>query len=188
MRAVILLVLLLSSAFQASAKHGFSIGAGTNVGRGDHVPMDFYRVTYKRDWDKSWFNEGNWSLRAHTEFSVIRILSNVEVKRKFASSNLTGVAITPVFRYQRVPYGNGMSPYVEFGIGISYFSGNKIQSQPYWFRDYGSNFHFEDRLSFGLEFNEKYSFSVDYTHYSNFDFAPPNEGLDLLSASFSMDF
>ena len=188
MRAVLWFGVILATPASALAKHGIAFEAGTNVGRGDHVPMDFYRASYKRDWDATWFNDGNWYLKAHSEFSVIRLIADVEVTRKYASSTLTGVAVTPVFRYTRVPFANGMAPYIELGVGISYFSGSRIQSQPHWYRDYGSHFQFEDRLSLGVQFKQAYSLSINYTHYSNFDFAPPNEGLDLVSAGISFNF
>lgn len=188
MRVVIWLGVILAMPISAFAKQGMALAVGTNVGRGDHVPMDFYRATYKRDWNTTWFNDGHWYLKAHNEFSVIRLLADVEVERKYASSTLTGVAVTPVFRYTRVPFASGVAPYVELGIGISYFSASRIQSQPHWYRDYGSNFQFEDRLSVGMVYKQTYSLSIDYTHYSNFDFSPPNEGLDLVSASFSFNF
>ncbi|MDF2177626.1 acyloxyacyl hydrolase [Aliiglaciecola sp. CAU 1673] len=188
MRAKTWLGVVLAIPFNLYAQQGFVLGAGTNVGRGDHVPMDFYRVSYTRDWDNTLYHYGNWRLKAHVEFSLIRLLADVDVKRKFASSTLTGIAATPVFRFSREPFANGLAPFAELGIGISYFSDSKIQSQPYWYRDYGSRFQFEDRLSFGFLYQNKYRLSLDYTHYSNFDISPPNEGLDLVSASLGIVF
>lgn len=181
------IVLVLSSTL-ASAASGFGVGVGTNRGRGDNAPMDFYRVSYQWDWQKNWFEQGNWYLTARNELSIIRLITDVEVKRKFAKSSLTAVAITPIFRFRRKAFENGFAPFAEAGIGIAYFNETEIQTQPQWFRDFGSNFQFEDRISVGLLYQERYRLSVDFTHYSNADFNNANEGIDLISASLAFNF
>lgn len=186
--SVVIMCFALCVPLKVAAQHGVGLTVGTNVGRGDHVPMDFYRLTYHRDWDVKWFSEGDWYVDAHLEMSVIRVLSDVEVIRRHASSTLTGAAVTPMFRFRRTAFDNGLAPFIEAGVGVSIFSDSKIQSQTHWFRDYGGQFQFEDRISFGVLYQEKYRLSIDYMHYSNFDISPPNEGLDLVSATVTFHF
>lgn len=188
MRLLVCLILTVVLQAQVYARGGVGLTIGTHVSKDDHVPMDFYKLTHRLNWNKRWFTQGNWFVTGNNELSLIRILSNVEIKQKHAEPSLTAIAFSPIFRFQRVAYENGLAPFLEAGIGVSYFSASKIQSQPYWFRDYGSRFQFEDRVSLGLLYNEKYRVSVDATHYSNADFSPPNEGLDLVSLTFSFEY
>jgi len=69
-----------------------------------------------------------------------------------------------------------------FGIGYSYLTptsiGNQVKS---------TNFQFSDQLSFGIsDSKNRYRLSWFYRHISNLDIRTPNNGVDLVGASFSM--
>ncbi|MEH6814610.1 MAG: acyloxyacyl hydrolase, partial [Motiliproteus sp.] len=136
---------LSATAFTApvQAVDGFTISVGSS-----DDDVDFYRVAARLDWDKKWFDQGDWSLGGHYELGLTHMDSDSSVTNTTgAADNLQGISILPVFRYQRNPYSNGIAPFVEAGIGLAYLTEDQIQNDTARGTDLGGNFQFEDKIS-----------------------------------------
>ncbi len=96
--------------------------------------------------------------------------------------DIAGIALSPVFVCYLAPRSDGLRPYLEAGLGVASISGTRIAN-----RDLSSNFHFENRIGFGISGNG-YDFNVKYLHYSNSGLKEPNEGLDAFMVSFGHGF
>jgi len=76
-----------------------------------------------------------------------------------------------VFEYV---FGNGFyKPFIEVGIGASFFSGTSAGDQKL-----GSSFNFEDRLGAGVKIGDTQRVGVRVIHYSNAGLAQPNDGIE----------
>jgi len=95
-------------------------------------------------------------------------------------TNNYGIAFSPVFAYY-FDYGD-IKPYVELGIGVSYWRKNYLDN-----RHIGSRYHFEDRIGVGVRY-KKYDFSIRRMHYSNAGLKHPNSGMDMIVGSIAYKF
>jgi lipid A 3-O-deacylase len=96
--------------------------------------------------------------------------------------DISGIAVSPVFVCSLGPQSSSVRPYLEAGLGVAAISGTRIAN-----RDLSSNFHFENRVGFGIRAGG-YDFNLKYLHYSNSGLKEPNEGLDILMISFGHGF
>ncbi|MCW9052520.1 MAG: acyloxyacyl hydrolase [Motiliproteus sp.] len=185
----LLAVLALSAAAfaaPAQAVDGFTV----NVGSSDD-DINFYRVGARFDWDQKWFEEGNWFLGGRFELGLTYLDSDSDVVNTTgAEDSAYGISFTPVLRYQRKPYSNGVAPFVEAGIGLAYLSEDKLENESSTGTDLGGNIQFEDIISVGVMFGEqqRYELSANYFHYSNAGLEEPNDGIDIYSVTFSMKY
>ncbi len=167
---------------------GFSISAGPS-----DADQDLYRVAARIGWDKRWFDEaeGDWYLGGYFETGVMYVDSTSnDTQVDDAEDNLYGLFFTPVFRFQREPYSNGIAPFVEAGVGVSYLSETHIKSDSFTGSDLGSHFQFEDKIAVGARFGQtqQYELSLNFLHYSNADLKKPNHGITAYSLGFGMWF
>jgi lipid A 3-O-deacylase len=87
-------------------------------------------------------------------------------------SNLTAIALSPVFMLSW-PVGTGrFEPYVEGGIGAAFLSRTSIGG-----REFSTSFQFEDRLGIGLR-GRRIDVHYRFMHYSNGGLKKPNNGID----------
>ncbi|OMH31841.1 acyloxyacyl hydrolase [Motiliproteus sp. MSK22-1] len=166
------------------AVDGFTI----NVGSSDDK-IDLYRAAARFQWDKKWFEEGNWFLGGHYELGLMYMENSSDtVNTTNAASDLYAISFTPVFRLQRYALDSGIAPFIEAGIGAAYLSEDKVQNDSPQGADLGGNLQFENKVSAGLLFGEQqqYEVAINYFHYSNAGLEEPNDGIDSFSLSFSM--
>lgn len=173
---------------QGQANNGFSIFAGPS-----DADQDLYRVAARIGWDKRWFDEadGDWYLGGYFETGVMYVDSTSnDTQVDDAEDNLHGLFFTPVLRFQREPYSNGVAPFVEAGVGVSYLSETHIKSDSFTGSDLGSHFQFEDKIAVGARFGQtqQYELSLNFLHYSNADLEKPNHGITAYTLGFGMWF
>lgn len=159
------IMLLVSSHATAMDRAALEIGSGeegvTRVG-----------AALQWDWEKRWFEEGNWFLSGYWELSMSYWDGD---SGDTGNDSLTEIGVTPVFRLQKYPSPDSMTPYFELGIGAHLLSDSDIGD-----KEMSTNFQFGDHLAFGATFGEKQQFDISYRfqHYSNAGIESPNPGIN----------
>ncbi|MFA5677404.1 MAG: acyloxyacyl hydrolase [Pseudomonas sp.] len=102
---------------------------------------------------------------------------------RWSSLDATSLTLTPMFRLSFGASDGGVTPFVEAGIGASYFTETDLGDQ-----DLGGKFQFEDRIGAGLRFNTGSEVGVRYYHYSNAGIKQPNDGIDMGALYYRMSF
>src|SRR5690554_4850909 len=102
---------------------------------------------------------------------------------RWSRRDATSLTFTPVFRLSFGAADSGMTPFIEGGIGLSYFTETDLDDQ-----DLGSKFQFEDRLGVGLRFNRGSEVGLRYYHYSNAGIKNPNDGIDMAALYYRLPF
>src|SRR4051812_19882380 len=153
---------------QASAVDGWSVEGG----RGNGVSMG--RVGLQWNWDKKWFDQGDWYLGAYWD---------VQLGRWNGASHITDISLTPTFRFQRKA---GYGPYVEGAVGFHYLSSKNVTTA----KQMGSNFQFGDHIGAGYRFGDKghYDLSLRLQHLSNGGISKPNPGINFTQVRFQYHF
>jgi len=166
-------------ATNAAASDGI-LNPAVEIGSGDST--DMMRVAVSWDWDKRWFDEGDWVIAGFWEASL------GEWKGKSAAGNnqsIVDVGVTPVFRLQQKTL-SGFAPYAEAAIGFHLISPTFINAN----RKFGSAFQFGDHLGFGFRFGERYQYDLGYRyqHLSNGSIKQPNQGINFNQIRFTYHF
>ena len=155
-------------------------GLSLELGNGQHA--DSVRVGAIWDFNKTWFNDGDWLVTGFWEASVGTWRGNSTVGN---NQTITDLGITPVFRLQQ-KNPTGISPYFEGAIGFHLVSPTYIYAN----RKFGSAFEFGDHIGFGARFGEKQQFDLGYRfqHLSNGGIKMPNQGINFNQIHFSYRF
>ncbi len=135
--------------------------------------IDIYRLTLRKEFSSHWLESDIGYLSGYWEGSL-------NYWNGYGVDNF-GVALSPVFTYNFTGLGT-VTPYLEGGIGISYFS--KTRMGP---RDLSTHFLFEDRVGAGIKMGN-WDLSFRYMHYSNADIKKPNDGIDIFIGSINYRF
>lgn len=148
----------------AQAVDGYTV----ELGHGDDS-TELLRVHAKWNWDKRWFESGNWHLTGYWEATLGHMWGDGGGARK-----LWDVGLTPVFRLQS--NGSRTGPYVEGAIGAHFLSGARINHK----RQFGTSFNFGDHLGFGYVFGQRGQYDLGYRlqHMSNSGLKKPNDGIN----------
>lgn len=146
------------------AVDGISVTAGTGE------DADMAAVAVQWDWEKRWFEEGDWWLGGYWELDGSYWKGDGR-----GGDDIYGIGITPVFRLQRQVIHN-VSPYVEIGIGAHLLSDKTVNDD----KNIGTNFQFGDHVGAGIRFGQdlKYDLGYRYQHYSNAGLSSDNPGID----------
>ena len=155
-------------------------GLSAEFGNGDHA--DTARVGVFWDFNKSWFNQGDWQVTGFWEANIGMWRGNSATGN---NQTITDLGLTPVFRFQeKNPIG--IAPYLEAAIGFHLISPTYIYNS----RKFGSAFEFGDHLGFGMRFGAKQQFDLGYRfqHLSNGGIKKPNQGINLNEVHFSYHF
>ncbi|NTV47093.1 MAG: acyloxyacyl hydrolase [Chlorobiales bacterium] len=143
--------------------HGFDgIMFGGGEGRGS---VDVYRIALRKNMDVKWLESMTGYLTVAHEFSL-------NLWRE-GDKLMKGIAWSPVFHYRFNT--KPITPFFEFGIGLSYFSDDRIGG-----RNLSTSFLFEDRIVFGITVKDVGNILMGYMHYSNGGIKLPNMGIDIL--------
>ncbi len=168
-----------------------SYGLSASGGYSPDDDLSFFRGAVKISPEWKWFAEKDWYLGLHFDLGLIFLNSNSDVVNVTgAADSLEAVSLTPVFRIQRAPYNNTLSPFFQGAVGASFFSEDTLQNSEPNGVDFGGAFQFEDILSAGIQFGrqQQFEFAVNYFHYSNLGFYDHNDGIDIFSATFAYWF
>ena len=169
-RIVTLAGLTLLALGQVGAAHALDLSM--DIGQTGDSTMT-YRLGTQFDFNRSWFNTsvghvtGYWDA-AYTYWDGDDTASN------------HSLSLSPVFVYEF--HGQTVKPYIEAGIGISAFSSTELESNKL-----GSSFQFEDRIGFGLRFNDQ-EIGVRAMHYSNAGIKEPNDGVESYTLHYRVKF
>ena len=171
---------LIGSVQIAYAVDGFSLEYGKSDS--GNVDVKAAGVGLQWNWDKKWFEGGDWHVGGYWEASI-RQWDNSSVFK--TNSGLTDIGFTPVFRFQQNK-PTGISPYLEGAIGFHLLSKSSVSSQ----RDFGSSFQFGDHVGAGVRFGQKgaYDLSYRYQHLSNGGLKSPNQGINFNQIRFAYHF
>ena len=104
--------------------------------------------------------------------------------RRWSGLDATTVGISPVLRLDFGSPNSAMTPYIEAGIGASYFTRSNFDKED---RDLGSKFQFEDRLGAGVRFADGSQLGLRIFHYSNAGIKSPNQGIETVSLHYRFD-
>jgi len=152
------------------AQSGVSLGFGLT-----EDDMEVYRVGFQYEWPYRWLETGVGSLKGYHEASLNYWNWPEDSDTAF------GVFYSPVFKYV-FGDGEGVSPYLELGVGMGLISDTKIGG-----RNMTTAFQFEDRFGVGLDFGG-HDIVIRYIHYSNASVKQPNDGMDILLAAYTLRF
>jgi len=168
-------------------QYGVSLSGGYSPAE----DVSFFRGAVKVSPNWKWFEERDWYLGLHFDLGFIFLNSNSDVVNVTdAPDSLEAISLTPVFRIQRTPYSNTVSPFLQAAVGASFFSEETLQNSEPIGLDFGGTFQFEDILSAGVQFGQQQQFelAINYFHYSNLNFYDQNDGIDIYSATFAYWF
>jgi lipid A 3-O-deacylase len=174
MKKILLAIMIISSSFallNAKDLKEYIDGITLSIGQSKD-DIDIYRLGLRKDFNSKWLVSKNGYLSGYYELSANYW--------KWKSESNFGIALSPVFAYY-LDFGD-FKPYVEAGIGVSYWSKNHIKT-----RNLGSRYHFEDRIGVGIRY-KNFDFSFRYMHYSNAGLKDPNMGIDIFIGSVSYKF
>ncbi|MBK9160600.1 MAG: acyloxyacyl hydrolase [Nitrosomonadales bacterium] len=155
-------------------------GVSVEAGNGDYT--DSARIGAIWDWDKQWFDEGDWLVTGFWEASLGMWRGRSSVGN---NQTITDLGITPVFRFQQKKM-SGVAPYMEGGIGFHVITPTFIYNN----RHFGSAFQFGDHVGFGVRFGEHHQFDLGYRyqHLSNGGIKKPNQGININQVHFVYHF
>lgn len=172
---IVLRVFLIFFAFGISSKslaegHGISIASG--YGSAHIVPI---RLGFQKNFDKRWRDKADWPIRGYWEGSLYA-MQGQRIENPDSHRRVEAVALAGVFRFERVRESMVGWPYIEVGIGVSWFNRKEIGG-----RDLGMHFQFEDRFGVGVRFgrNRQYDIGYKVIHFSNAYIGPCNHGINL---------
>lgn len=150
------------------------------VGNGQTTNMARVGATW--NFDKTWFNEGNWLVTGYWEADIGSWRGNSAIGN---NQTITEIGLTPVFRFQQKS-PTGFAPYLEGAIGVHFISPTFIYAN----RKFGSSFQFGDHVGVGVRFGDKQQFDLAYRfqHLSNGSYRAPNQGINFNQLHFSYHF
>ncbi|MEW6677351.1 MAG: acyloxyacyl hydrolase [Pseudomonadota bacterium] len=165
-------LVLVASPVAAVDAYTIELGSGDNS-------TDLVRVHAKWNWDKKWFEAGNWHLTGYWEATLGRWSGGGS-----GAKDLWDVGITPVFRLQ--PNGSKTGLYLEGGIGAHLLSGTRINDS----RAFGSSFQFGDHVGLGATFGDRGQYDLGYRfqHLSNASIKQPNDGINFHQVRFTYSY
>ena len=132
--------------------------------------IKIYRLSAKKEFKAKWFQSSYGYISGYYESSF----------NYFNGKNsIYGFSISPVFAYY---FNTKLNPFIEAGIGASYFNKKHINS-----RDLSTNFLFENRIGVGARY-KNLEFSFRFMHYSNGGIKKPNDGIDIWIGAVSYRF
>ncbi|MDR1310609.1 MAG: acyloxyacyl hydrolase [Burkholderiaceae bacterium] len=146
-------------------------GASFEVGM---AKDDLYigRVALQWDWDKKWFQSNGTHLNGYWDLNL-GWWHLQDYERKGDSKEVGVIGLTPVFRFEK---DNKKGPYIEAGIGISFFS--KVYNNSG--ERMGTSFEFADHIGVGYVFDNKFDLGLRIQHYSNAGISDHNGGENLI--------
>lgn len=151
----------LSFSPEDTVQHGISIASGTGVA--EILP---FRIGIQRSFGCRICPRNaseDWPIRGYWEASACTMRGK---KGPYPHSprQINALAAAGVFRVERRCPFQGIWPYLDIGIGVSWISKREISG-----RELGIHFQFEDRLGLGFRFgqNREYDLSYRAIHFSN---------------------
>ena len=136
--------------------------------------IDIYKVSIKKDLNKYFFERRYKYLPRYYETSL-------SYWKAESGGNISSISFTPMYRYDFNQYYDS-TPYIEIGIGLSYLSESKLDSE-----NFGTHVQFEDVIGIGYKFSD-FDLSFRYIHYSNAGMDSNSAYVDFSMISISYEF
>ncbi|WDE11869.1 acyloxyacyl hydrolase [Thalassomonas haliotis] len=154
--------------------HGGTFGLHFSNGKetGNSDIMQRYTLTWS--FNKKWLESNRGYLTGRWEFSHTRW-------QLYLQEDNTGWALNPVFRY--VLPAKNVYYFFDAGIGVI-----KLAHRGFEQRDLGSEWLFEDKLSAGVGFGERFELALSWVHYSNANLASVNDGASMFAVNYALTF
>lgn len=163
-----LFVILLIYPYFVNAQTGISISTGKVTGK---LATSASRVAIVSHYKSKWLSDMNSKLSWQLELSYGRWNNQY-------FEDIKATTLTPSLKYNwRI---KEQDLFVTFGIGAAYLTETRFSS-----RRFGSNWLFEDKLSFGWQITEQQSVSLSINHYSNANLASVNDGSTFIFLDYS---
>lgn len=146
-------------------------GASVELGGGDEVRM--LRLAVHQNWERRWFQSNGTHVGAYWNASLIHWRANAYQGVYGRHQNLSGIGLTPVFRFQSDDLTGW---YAEGGIGVNLLSrlyhnnGDQLSTR----------FQFNDQLGFGYVFKNRWDVGAKIEHFSNGGIKKPNSGVNFI--------
>jgi lipid A 3-O-deacylase len=161
------------------ASNGISLSYGNGV-----TGLKSLRIGVQQLWDEAWCKEHLRVLQGYWELSAYHMHRTNQ--DDLYNNKLTVLSFSPVFRlYKPDLILQNKNIYVEFAIGVAQLSKRTLGA-----RELGTNFQFEDRLGFGLQFGKNKQYDIGYRvfHFSNAYIGHKNHGINLQMLYFNYWF
>lgn len=125
-------------------------------------------------WSDSW---GNWHAKLVPELEASHFSYDGKRHGNSSLNQFGGIAMF------RLHYGSGkIRPYVDAGLGASYFNHTRFGSKVI-----STRFQFSEHLGLGVQI-DRFTIGWQYSHYSNAGIKKPNDGLDMHQIIFGVNF
>lgn len=181
MKKVIATTLCFFCLFGASLSARAVDSVSFEVGGGDDANLA--RVGVQWDWDKKWFEGGDWTLGGYWDLSLGYWSGDGGASG--GDKNITDIGFTPVFRF-RQNNTNGAAVYFEGAVGFHLLSDSRVHAS----KDLGSDFEFGDHIGAGVLFGDRqqYDFSYRFQHLSDAGISDKNLGVNFHQLRFPYHF
>lgn len=146
-------------------------GASVEVGGGDEVRMA--RVGVHADLARRWFQSNGTHVGAYWDAALFHWKGNAYQGVYGRRQSLTGIGLTPVFRFQSDDLTGW---YAEGGIGVNLISGLYYNNGD----RLSTSFQFNDQLGAGYVFKNGWDVGVKFEHFSNGGIKKPNSGVNFI--------
>lgn len=156
--------------FPAAARVTFD-SASLEIGSGRKVQMA--RVAAQSKWEKRWFQSNGTHLGGYWDLSLAQWRGSAHQEVKDRHQYLTGIGLTPVFRFQADDMKRW---YVEGGIGIHMLSKLYDNNSDYL----STKIQFGDHIGTGYVFQNGWEAGLQLQHFSNGGVKRPNSGVNFL--------
>jgi hypothetical protein len=140
------------------------------------------------DW--SWQGE-QWRMDVIIGSDIFFMQNQTNHTTSGGHDNLTGVAVTPLFRFQpQAALWDTVRPFVEAGVGISFLNHTTVATDKNKPVRLGTSFQFQDIIGVGARFGEgsKYELGLRGIHFSNFGISENNDGLNFIEMHVAYHF
>jgi lipid A 3-O-deacylase len=177
LRALSLGLLLMSACAFAEAPSLSRIGMAASVGSGESG-ITPYRMAVLWDFGPLWLKENSWGVHGFWEASAAYWDGELQLRKEGVDDAMSVYTTGPQVRYMRkYPLRNQYWPYLEMGVGGSWFSKTELGD-----KRFSLHFQFEDRIGGGFIFgrNQEYDFNWRLIHYSNASLGDSNSGVNMV--------
>lgn len=146
---------------------------GLSLGEGRNADMKMVRLHV--GWEP-WMHYGQDSYLQLTNHIEVTTAFFGDTERDNGQENALMASIIPVFRITTPPIFGYIAPFIEGGIGASFFSQTRLDK-----KRISSSFQFEDRIGAGVRLGKNQSLEIrgNLIHHSNLGLKIPNNGINI---------
>ena len=159
-----------------------------------HAEIDQYRLGLAWQLSDELWSSDSLLIQSYAELALGQWKSRLnatEDSRRIGADSVQQISLSPVFRLTSTgPLLGEISPFLDFGVGVSYQSEEDIEQQDLSGINMGGHWQFETRAMIGMSLGENSPMEVSYgwMHYSNAYLHEANEGLDFQTLQMTFFF